>query len=540
MIIELLLPRSTPRKWHLALAGRLAARPDVLVRVSWADAEEAPPPGLDLLFSLERLIYRVPEILTQKVAWLDFAQFSSGPAAEPDLTLDLCGAGVRKSDRLWTLTFDGQPGETGLLGALLADNLPAIEISDALSGRLIVAARAGSQYANSLLGLFEDLLARASSLIVAAIERRGSAPTLQWTRAIPGTGATVARFAVRAAARRLRRRLYNLCCYAPHWRVGWRFVDGPDVVDLAAHPAAGWRVLPDDGFHFYADPFPVVFQGRSFLFVEDYDHRIGRGVISAVEFDATGPMGSPRPVLTLDVHLSYPFVFEHEGEMWMIVESGENRSVNLYRAENFPDKWRHESTLLADIVAADSTLLQHGGKWWMMATVWEDERGSFSDALHLWSAPAPAGPWTPHRRNPVLIDISSARPAGRVVQRGDRLIRPVQDCRDGYGAALALATITRLDDEAFEQRVDASLTPGPLWPGRRLHTLNRAGRIECIDGSASSVKLLARFRDGVFAGRPARPGFEAVEPPRESPMAPPLVTAPLSPTIGDGRRGHGA
>jgi hypothetical protein len=76
-----------------------------------------------------------------------------------------------------------------------------------------------------------------------------------------------------------------------------------------------------------------------------------------------------------------------------------------------------------------------------------------------------------------------------VVQRNGALIRPFQDCRDGYGAALGLARITRLDDEAFEQQVETILRPGPLWPGRRLHTLNRAGSLECIDGSGTARRF---------------------------------------------------
>jgi hypothetical protein len=129
----------------------------------------------------------------------------------------------------------------------------------------------------------------------------------------------------------------------------------------------------------------------------------------------------------------------------------------------------------------------------MFATV-QDGGGSYSDALYLWSAPDLLGPWTPHRRNPVLIDLATARPAGRVVRRGNKLIRPFQDCRNGYGRALGLAEITRLDDDGFEQRVETVLRPGPLWPGRRLHTLNRAGRLECIDGSGWSRKFLLPSR----------------------------------------------
>jgi hypothetical protein len=169
--------------------------------------------------------------------------------------------------------------------------------------------------------------------------------------------------------------------------------------------------------------------------------------------------------------------------MWMVPESCTSGTIDLYRGAPFPDRWVKEATLVAEIVASDATLFEHGGRWWMLATV-QDDGGSHSDALYIWSAPDLLGPWAPHRRNPILVDIASARPAGRVVRRAGRLIRPVQDCREGYGAALGLAQITRLDDDDFTQRVEAELRPGPRWPGRRLHTLNRAGRLECIDGSA--------------------------------------------------------
>jgi hypothetical protein len=152
------------------------------------------------------------------------------------------------------------------------------------------------------------------------------------------------------------------------------------------------------------------------------------------------------------------------------------------------------------VVASDATLSEHDGRWWMFATV-RDGGGSYSDALHLWSAPALLGPWVPHRRNPVLVDLATARPAGRVVRRGDMLVRPFQDCRKGYGTALGLAEIIRLDDDHFEQRVETILRPGPLWPGHRLHTLNRAGVLECIDGSASRRKSLLDAVDWQFRPR---------------------------------------
>jgi hypothetical protein len=294
---------------------------------------------------------------------------------------------------------------------------------------------------------------------------------------------------------------YRTLYRAPHWRVGWRWVDGPGLLDDPAHPPAGWTDLPDDGLHFYADPFPFEHGGRHYLFVEDFEHRRGRGVIAVTEFDDNGPIHKPVVALTHDVHLSYPFVVADQGELWMIPETSGAGTIELYRATQFPYAWSRERVLLAGLEASDATVFRHQGSWWMTATV--RQGGSFSDALHLWHAEQLTGPWLPHRDNPVLVDISAARPAGRVVQldgaHGGRLIRPVQDGRTGYGAALAIAEITKLDENRFEQHVVSRLQPGSWWPSRRIHTINRAGRLECIDGSAFSPRF--RRRNGL----PERP-----------------------------------
>ena len=67
--------------------------------------------------------------------------------------------------------------------------------------------------------------------------------------------------------------------------------------------------------------------------------------------------------------------------------------------------------------------------------------------------------------------------------------RPVQDCTHGYGTGIALAEVVHLDYDGFEQEIHTVLRPNPNWPGRRLHTLNRAGWLECIDGSASARRF---------------------------------------------------
>ena len=91
----------------------------------------------------------------------------------------------------------------------------------------------------------------------------------------------------------------------------------------------------------------MTWQGRTFVFFEDLDHRVGKGVISAIAFDGSGPSGPVTPVLEEPWHLSYPFLIEADGELWMIPESSQHGDVALYRCVEFPDKWERHATLLS-------------------------------------------------------------------------------------------------------------------------------------------------------------------------------------------------
>ena len=127
-----------------------------------------------------------------------------------------------------------------------------------------------------------------------------------------------------------------------------------------------------------------------------------------------------------------------------------------------------------------------------MFAVEREGLGGYSDTLCLYKADNPLGPWLPHPQNPVLIDHKTARSAGKMVIKNDKLWRPVQDCEMGYGAAIGLAEVTQLDDEGFAQHINTVIhSGGPEWPGRKIHTLNRVGRLEVIDGSVYRPRIQA-------------------------------------------------
>jgi hypothetical protein len=470
--ICLLVPR--PLRWHCDLMARLkrevpGAAPRLLA------AGNAAVPG------------RVLRLRVPGLAPVATPVERADPPAN-GVTLDLSDADAPRGGALQP-RFDGRPGEAGLVAALLGGRNP--EILLCRDGAVVARGSASLDAAGSLADAFDHVVDRLS-LLVARLLRLGAEAPLPWVSrdrvAMPGAGALL-RDGARRTAGGAARGLFRLAFQPGHWRIGWRLSEeGDDVLARGDLGGAPWHVVPSPPELFYADPFVFTHQGRQALFLEAFDHRRGKGHLAAIGCGPDGPRDE-APVTVLDEpwHLSYPQVFEHEGEAWMVPESIGARRVMLYRAARFPDRWVHEVDLLTDIEANDPTLLFHEGRWWMFATLGTGA-GSLSDVLAIFTAPALTGPWRPHRANPVLISGDAARPAGAFIHRDGRLFRPVQDCSLRYGAALGLAEVTRLDEGGFEQVMRHVVAPGGPWPGRRLHTLNRDGRLEVIDGSARAPR----------------------------------------------------
>jgi len=251
-------------------------------------------------------------------------------------------------------------------------------------------------------------------------------------------------------------------------------------VDYASLRWEAFTPLTPGKDRYWGDPFVMQRNGHYFVFVEEKLYATGRGRIACLELDGNGQLVSQQVALERDHHLSYPFVFEHGGDIFMVPESAAKRTVELYRCVRFPDAWEFVRVLLRDTYAVDATLLEHAGRAWMFVNV-KEEGGSSLNALHLYWAESPlADAWHTHPLNPVVRDIASARPAGRIFTQGGKLIRPSQDSTRRYGYALKFNCIKRLDEKGYSEQTIAGFEPsgGRI---RATHTFNQAGDLTVID-----------------------------------------------------------
>jgi hypothetical protein len=258
-------------------------------------------------------------------------------------------------------------------------------------------------------------------------------------------------------------------------------------------------ILPPPG-SFYADPFVIERGGRTYVFFEE--HRRGQGSIAYTELGEELGSQLVRPALTRPYHLSYPYVFEHAGEILMLPETRDRRTVELYRSRAFPEGWELDRVLMRDIDASDATVVEHGGRWWMFVCVTPDPGGAVPwDELFLFSARAPAGPWRPHPRNPVVSDVRRARPAGHPYYSADALIRPAQDCSRAYGWRIVLNRIDVMTEDDYLETPVAAIAPNISSGVLGTHCINHGGPYQVLDVLRRRPRVGARGGRRFAAGR---------------------------------------
>ncbi|WP_442753928.1 hypothetical protein ACNHKD_13095 [Methylocystis sp. JAN1] len=474
-------------RWQDRLRERLAKRwPGAKVAFRFDPRDDAQPGAVTQLLTLERMLLRRSKpTLCDRV---DASAVNATLESDADVVIDLIGDASPTSGALVLRPlYDGHATDQAAVAAILSGAVPTLAVEDAASGARIVEGYPSMEAADGLTGSLEAVYSR----ICVLIEKALADPEATLAAAVPAQRRPrrpAAYFALNLAFQ-CARRLYHLCCHSPHWRIGWRYIDGPGVVESGSLSGPEWRVIPDQSVACSADPFPIEWRGQTGIFYERLDYRTEIGEIFYQPFDAAGPVGEPLCALKERWHLSYPFLIEEAGELYMVPEASTAGAITLYRCVGFPDKWEPVWNLVEGVEAADATIFRHGDRYWMTSVV-RDGYGGYSDTLAVHHAPRLFGPWEPHRRSPLIVDARFARPAGAVVAHNGVLLRPVQNCAHGYGKEIAIMRIDALDPETFRQSLVSRLSPGGRWPGGRLHTINRCGRLECIDGAILTPKYM--------------------------------------------------
>ncbi len=257
----------------------------------------------------------------------------------------------------------------------------------------------------------------------------------------------------------------------------------------------GFTTLIPPKHLWWADPIVTRQDDDFYIFIEELALPRSRnlGHISVIKVDAEGRYQAPVPVLQRPYHLSYPFVFQHDGRHYMVPESSGARTIELYEAVEFPYRWEHVMDLMKNVHAHDTTLIRRDGRWWMFTNIMENPGAPVDDELFIFhSRDLLSEEWTPHPLNPVVTDVRTARPAGPFCERGGFLYRPSQDCSVCYGYAVNINRVVELSERSYRESLSNRIEPGHFENTTRVHTFSHMKGFTAVD----TFFMRSRLRPG--------------------------------------------
>lgn len=265
-----------------------------------------------------------------------------------------------------------------------------------------------------------------------------------------------------------------------HWQIAYRINNNES-----------FRLIPNPPWAWAADPFLVEFRDEVYLFAELYLYKSERnGVIGYCKYE-DGKFGDWIVTMDKHWHLSYPNVFVYENELYMCPESYQKEEVGIYRLIEFPDKWEHVYTLLNNGKYVDTTFLKKNNEIYFFTF-----RPRFCNSegdLLLYKINGD------QISEPLLITNNKeiARPGGKIIADGERLIRVSQNCQKEYGKELVFSEILSVWPQ-YQEKVIARWQPDDVVDikGRRfsgIHTYNRLSDLEVVDLKFNKSSLTEYF-----------------------------------------------
>lgn len=498
MRVGLLTDLGGQRTWHLWLSRELQRRGHEFVVLRPSDSGiHGAPAALQLALWLDPLWFRLGQgHAFQSLAGEELIERTYDPAVTDgcDVIIDMSASGVAAPGAATVIRVlcNGAPSELGAVSAVLDSKPVVFSTDDGASGQREVA-RPAIARRECMTEALDSLFSSITELVVERLETRArqlpqvddrEAPLRSAGKMAHAGGATNINgvcHILDLVVARLRRYLSVRAKSAKRWTIATRLCEGEGLVGGPWPAEADYAVVRQYRDRYFADPFLMEHGGRTYLFAEEFPFATGRGIISVAEIGRDNSVSPFRPVLERPYHLSYPFVFAWDDQIWMMPEASEGGSVELYRAVDFPHRWELDRKLIDGVAGCDATIFPFLDQYWMAMTATR-LAGSTWDKMRLFQATSPLGQWREHRGGLVRIDSSNARPAGAALMREGKLIRPAQDSSQFYGGGMTLLEIRDIAATCLEVPV-AAISAADKYTRARLgtHTYSKSRSTEAVD-----------------------------------------------------------
>lgn len=236
---------------------------------------------------------------------------------------------------------------------------------------------------------------------------------------------------------------------------------------------------------FWADPFIFNYKNKNYVFFENFSYKTKKGKISCGlinDYDIVDVKDS----LTLDYHLSYPFIFQEEKKIYMIPETYQNKRLEIFVCKKFPDEWELYSTAFeGDLIVDTSFFRDNNNNKWLFLNKSRNKDIPFDNELYIYKIDSlKLNSIIPHELNPIQIDSRLARNAGPIFEYDNSFYRPSQaNVENIYGRYLNINKITELSIKKYKEEKVVTVKPNFYKNLNAIHHLHQHKDIFIFDAA---------------------------------------------------------
>lgn len=238
-----------------------------------------------------------------------------------------------------------------------------------------------------------------------------------------------------------------------------------------------YSVINNNFGSWVADPFVIEFEDKVYIFAEMYTYDRYKGSIAYCEI-INGKPTKWKKIISEKYHLSFPNIYFENNEIYMYVESSENKEFYRYKAVRFPNQWIKDTLYMKNVEFVDTVLFLYNNKKYgftydisetikkLLLFSMENNKLKFLDC------------------NPINTDNSTARPAGKILKYKDRYIRVSQNCEKEYGSGLVFSEF-KIENEKYSEKIFKIININDIhynkgkWIG--IHTYNESENYQVVD-----------------------------------------------------------
>lgn len=285
--------------------------------------------------------------------------------------------------------------------------------------------------------------------------------------------------------------------YFKQWVLGLTHGDIKEIIRTKNFRQDDIRwISPGTNERFFADPFIIpADQGNLNIMYEDFSINQHYGNISVLSLDNKFNVTGSKVLLDTGRHLSFPFIFNDEGRLFVIPESVKNNRVSCY--EYYPGT----QTLggrrdLIKMPLYDPVVLKMNDRYWLFGSEYFNRKEYY---LHIFNSNHLFGPYIPLPGNPVRKGLNGIRSAGNFIEVDGFLYRPAQNCENAYGESITINRIKVLDEFFFSEEpyMTISISKRNMQENNihTIHTLNFMGDVIVVDGMKWTFSLKEQWKN---------------------------------------------